>query len=381
MSRAASDVLIIGGGIVGASAAFFLRQRGRSVTLLERGLVGQQASGVNFGNIRRQGRRLEHLALSNRASTSWRRMHELVGEDIEHIAEGHIRVCYRDRPEILDDFVNYANKARDLGLDLEIVTGQALRERFPFLGPEVLGGSWSPLDGHANPRLVAPALARAARRNGAVVVENCEIAHVEKDGEDFCVTSTDARQFRAPTVLVSAGAWANRFSAQFDEPVPLTSHGPTQCVTEPVPYSIRCAVGLVSPLKEEDLYFRQIPRGNIIIGGGFRNPTYPDMCRAYVEPRNTLNQFKQIRRLAPELRRLTIIRVWTGIEGYLPDSQPIMGPSKTTSGLYYAFGFSGSGFQLGPGVGDVMAELIDTGHTVTPIDCFDIGRLTAPKSE
>lgn len=375
MKPTASDVLVIGGGIVGASATFFLRQRGRSVTLLERGLVGQQASGVNFGNIRRQGRPLEHLALSNRASTIWRRMNELVGEDVEHIAKGHIRVCYRDRPEILDDFVTYAQEARIRGLDLEIVSGAALRQRFPFFGPDVLGGSYSPLDGHANPRLAAPALARAAKRNGAEVVENCEIIHVEKLGEDFCVTSNDGRSFRAPTLLVTAGAWSNRFSGQFGETVPLVSRGPTMSVTEPVPYSIHCAVGLASPLDEEDVYFRQIPRGNIIIGGGLRNPSFPDLCRAYVLPRNTLGQFKQIRRLAPELGRLNIIRVWSGIEGYMPDSQAVIGPSRTTSGLYYAFGLSGSGFQIGPGVGDVMAELIATGRTTTPIDVFDIGRL------
>ncbi|MFA6310532.1 MAG: FAD-dependent oxidoreductase [Sterolibacterium sp.] len=371
---AASDVIIIGAGIAGSAAAFFLRQRGRSVTLLERGLAGQQASGVNFGNVRRQGRRLEHLALSNRASVTWRRMRELVGEDIEYIPEGHIRVCYRDRPELLDEFAEYAREAGVRGLDLEIVTGAALRQRFPFFGPEVLGGSYSALDGHANPRLVAPAFARAARRNGAEVIENCEVLQVEKAGEDFLVSAADARCFRAPILLVAAGAWGNRFAAQFGEAVPMAVRGPTMSVTEPVPYSIHCAVGLVSPLDEEDVYFRQIPRGNLIIGGGLRGPAYPDLCRAYVLPRNTLGQFKQIRRLAPAVGRLNIIRVWSGIEGYLPDSQPVMCPSRRTSGLYYAFGFSGGGFQLGPGVGDVMAELIDTGHTTTPIDMFDIGR-------
>ncbi|MCX7174934.1 MAG: FAD-dependent oxidoreductase [Proteobacteria bacterium] len=371
---AASDVIIIGAGIAGSAAAFFLRQRGCSVTLIERGLAGQQASGVNFGNVRRQGRRLEHLALSNRASVSWRRMRELVGEDIEYIQEGHIRICYRDRPELLDNFAEYAGEARVRGLELEIVTGTALRQRFPFFGPDVLGGSYSALDGHANPRLVAPAFARAAKRNGAEVIENCEILQVEKAGEDFLASAADGRRFHAPILLVTAGAWGNRFSTQFGEPVPLVSHGPTMCVTEPVPYSIRCAVGVVTPVKEEDLYFRQIPRGNIIIGGGPRNPSYPDLCRAYVMPRNTLNQFKQLRRLAPELTRLNILRVWSGVEGYFPDEQPVMGPSRTTSGLYYAFGFSGGGFQLGPGVGDVMAELIATGQTTTPIDMFDIGR-------
>jgi sarcosine oxidase subunit beta len=66
--------------------------------------------------------------------------------------------------------------------------------------------------------------------------------------------------------------------------------------------------------------------------------------------------------------------VWSGIESYLPDDRPIMGPSAHVSGLYYAFGFCGHGFQLGPGVGDVMSELIDTGTTSTPIEPFHIGR-------
>jgi sarcosine oxidase, subunit beta len=76
----------------------------------------------------------------------------------------------------------------------------------------------------------------------------------------------------------------------------------------------------------------------------------------------------------PALKHLHIIRVWSGIEGYMDDSRPIMGPSARVPGLYYAFGFSGEGFQLGPGVGEVMAELIHTGSTSTPIEQYHIGR-------
>ena len=86
----------------------------------------------------------------------------------------------------------------------------------------------------------------------------------------------------------------------------------------------------------------------------------------------------QITRVIPALKRLNIIRVWSGIESYLPDDIPIMGPSGKVSGLYYAFGFCGHGFQLGPGVGDVMAELIVTGQTSTPIIPFHIARFNAP---
>ena len=79
----------------------------------------------------------------------------------------------------------------------------------------------------------------------------------------------------------------------------------------------------------------------------------------------------------PALAALRIIRVWSGIEGYMDDDIPIMGPSGKVPGLFYAFGFCGAGFQLGPGVGDVMAELIDTGHTSTPIEPFHISRFAA----
>jgi sarcosine oxidase, subunit beta len=96
-----------------------------------------------------------------------------------------------------------------------------------------------------------------------------------------------------------------------------------------------------------------------------------------VHPRNTLHQLTQLQRIVPALNRLGIIRVWSGIEGYLPDERPVMGPSARVPGLYYAFGFSGGGFQLGPGVGDVMAELIHTGATVTPIRQYHIGRFAS----
>jgi sarcosine oxidase subunit beta len=372
-----SDVVIVGGGLMGCSAAFFLRQRGLSVTLLETDLVGRQASGTNFGNVRRQGRPIHQLPLANRALAIWRNARALVGSDLEFMPSGHIRVCYRERPELVGSMEDYADKAKDEGLSLELLSGNALRDRFPFFGQDVLAGSYSALDGHANPRLAAPAFARAAIALGAVIHENTRIIAAGKAGEDFIVTAEDGRSFRAPILLVTAGAWGNALSSQFGEPVPVTPRGPNMSVTEPVPYAIAPAVGVMTPLEEETVYFRQVARGNIVIGGSTRGPSFPDQYRAYVKPENLLSQLKHIRRLAPELGRLNIIRVWSGIEGYLPDSLPVMGPSGTTPGLFYAFGFSGSGFQIGPGVGETMAELIATGATDIPIAAYDIRRFAA----
>lgn len=367
-----ADVIIVGGGFMGAATAFFLRQRGVSVILIERGLIGQQASGTNFGNVRCQGRPIEQLPLANRSRAIWGRLEELIGEDVEFLVSGNMRVGYR--PEHVERMEKYAADVRPHGMALELVSGRRLRERFPYLGPDMLMASFLPTDGHANPRLAAPAFGRAAVRAGAQVFENTEIVHIEKDGEDFTVTAADGCVFRAPAVQISAGAWADRLSAQFGETVPMQAKGPQMCVTEPVPYAIGPAIGVPSPLREEVIYFRQVKRGNIVIGGCNYGPADTDTKRAYVLPESTLMQFQHLQRVAPALKRLSIIRVWSGIEGYMQDERPIMGPSARVPGLYYAFGFCGHGFQLGPGVGDVMAELIHTGATSTPIAPYHIGR-------
>ncbi|MEN5029803.1 FAD-binding oxidoreductase [Pseudomonas sp. Ps21-P2] len=376
MSVQKADVVIVGGGVMGSATAFFLRQRGQSVILLERDLIGQYASGVNFGNVRRQGRFLGQLALANRSYALWKRLPELIDDDLEFIPSGHMRVCYRE--DEIAELEAYAAAPEAEQLDLKIYRGAELHQRFGFLGADVKGGSYAPHDGHANPRLAAPAFARAARRLGAQIEERTEVAEVEKVGGDFHVTTTDGRQYHAAQLLITAGAWGQKLSAQFGEPVPLDTHGPQMAVTEPVPYALPTVIGVYTKIAEEVIYFRQIPRGNIVIGGGFRSK--PDMLnrRAAVEPRSILNQAEQMRRLLPGVGNLNIIRVWSGIEGYLPDSLPIMGPSGTVDGLFYAFGFCGHGFQLGPGVGDVMAELLDTGRTTTPIEAFSITRFAHP---
>jgi sarcosine oxidase subunit beta len=371
-----SDVLVLGGGLMGATAAFFLRrQHGLSVTLLERELVGRQASGTNFGNVRRQGRVLEQIPLANRAVGVWGRVKELLGEDAEFVRHGHLRVCYTEKQAAVLE--QHVKDVKPLGLDLEIFSAAQLRKRWGIFAPEVVSGSLSPNDGHANPRLAGPAFARAARRAGANIVEHAEVMQVERDGAGFLAHTLDGRRFRAPQLLVACGAWSNRMAKQFGEPVPMEARGPQMGVTEPLPYAIGPSIGVSSPIELEGLYFRQISRGNIVFGGGFKGPADIDRIRAYVRPDNILRQMRELRRLVPAFAHVQLIRVWSGIEGYIADWQPVMGPSPRVPGLHYAFGFCGEGFAISPGVGETMAELIATGHTSIPIESFSIARFAA----
>lgn len=368
-----SDVLVLGGGLAGAAAAFFLsRQHGRSVTLLERELVGRQASGTNFGNVRRQGRELAQMPLANRARAVWGRLNELIGEDLEFVPHGHLRVCYTEAQAAVLE--RHAHEVKPLGLELELFSAEALRRRWGIFAPGVVAGSLSPRDGHANPRLAGPAFARAAQRAGAQVIEHAEVLHVERDGAGFVAHTAGGERHRGEQLLVCCGAWSNRVASLFGEAVPMQARGPQMGVTEPLPYAIAPSIGLSSPVETEGLYFRQVRRGNIVFGGGLRGPVFADAIRAYVKPDNTLRQLRELRRFVPAFANVQLIRVWSGIEGYTADAAPVLGPSATTPGVHYAFGFSGEGFALGPGVGEVMAECVATGSTSTPIEPFSIAR-------
>lgn len=373
-----TDVLVLGGGLMGTTTAFFLRRHGLSVTLLERELVGRQASGTNFGNVRRQGRALHQMPLANRARAVWGRVKDLLGEDLEFVPYGHLRVCYTEaQAAVLEQ---HARDVKPLGLDLELFTAEQLGQRWGIFAPGVVAGSYSPQDGHANPRLAGPAFARAARRAGAHIVEHAEVMHVERDANGFIAHTADGRRFRAPQLLVACGAWSNRMAEQFGEPVPLEARGPQMGVTEPLPYAIGPSIGLSSPIEYEGLYFRQIARGNIVFGGGLKGPAHADRIRAYVKPDNVLRQLRELRRFVPAFEHVQLIRVWSGIEGYTADWQPVMGPSAKVPGLHYAFGFNGEGFAISPGVGETMAELIATGRTSIALEPYAIGRFALERA-
>ena len=265
---------------------------------------------------------------------------------------------------------------RPYGLTLELIGRSELRTRFPFLGDAAVGGSLCADDGQANPRLVAPAFARAARVAGADIREHATVTTIEHDGARFRVGTASGIEVSAATLLNVAGAWGHEIAARFGESVPEDVKAPNMCVTEPVPYFMVPNFGVCGG----GFYVRQIPRGNVIFGGG-RGIAERERQRAYPVAASSLDSGRQTIALVPRLRHAQIIRTWTGIEGIMPDSIPVVGPSRTTPGLVHAFGFSGHGFQLGPAVGAVLSELILDGKTPTPIAAFDIGRFASQSDQ
>jgi sarcosine oxidase subunit beta len=366
-----SEVAIIGGGLMGSWTAYFLRKRGRSVTVLEKGRVGAQASGVNFGNVRIQGRFLPQLPLSLRAHDIWERSGTLLGDACEFEATGHLRIAFTE--DEMRDLEDYAIAARPYGLDLQVVDRAELKRRWPWLGARVLGASWSARDGAANPRGSTAAVARVAKVLGAEIIEGQRVVAIEQVGGRFRLTTDGEVRVDCDQLLNAAGAWGAEIAASFGEKAPLFAAGPAQFVTEPVPFFAEPCVQSV----DGAVIFRQVRRGNVIATGYPRGPSDAIANKAPVDPRKILKHMAHLAAVAPALASAHVIRVWSGIEGYLPDMLPVMGASRTTARLYHAFGFCGHGFQLAPGVGLVMSELLADGATPTPLEPFSIGRFEA----
>ncbi len=368
------DVAIIGGGLVGSSAALALRGKGLTVTVLDKGFCGAQASGINYGGVRRQGRPPEQLPLAQRAHAIWPHVAALIGLDGEYRRTGHLKLA-RTQAEMAS-LEAYARTAAHFGLNLELLDRKALQQRYGWISDDAVGGSLSPDDGQANPRLVATGFAAAARRAGASVLENTPVLDVAHGGSSFAIEAAHDVRLRARHVVNSAGAWSAPFAAAFGEVVPLSSIYPAMIVTEPVEPVMTVNIGI----EGGGIYARQVERGNCVVGGERGTAlSDPDFSRPTAD--GAVAIMRRAAAFFPALRHAHAIRFWSGTEGAMPDRNPVIGPSMTTPGLIHAFGFSGAGFQIAPAVGEVLAELICSGSTSTPIAAFSVSRFTDRAAE
>jgi sarcosine oxidase subunit beta len=362
-----ADVAVIGGGLVGCAAALALRRRGLSVVLLEQGWCGAQASGVNHGGVRRQGRPTTQLPLAQRAHAIWQRLPELIGGDGEYAMTGHLKLARTEA----DMAVLEADNARaaPFGLELEMLGRDQLRRRYPALGEKLAGASFCARDGQANPRLVAAGFALAARRQGVRIHEGETVEDAALDGFRFRLRARSGMQVTSTYLLNCAGAWGARVAAQFGDHVPEFSIFPNMLVTEPIAPLQLPNIGVVGG----DIYARQVARGNVVLGGG-RGTGALQLSANRPDSGASLDAIRTAGDFIPALANALVIRSWTGVEGAFADGQPVIGPSFTTPGLWHAFGFCGTGFQLAPAVGEVLCDLVTGNTTPTPIGPFSIGR-------
>lgn len=372
MSRVATaDVIVIGGGLHGCSAALHLARTGVSAAVLEKNYVGRHASGVNAGGVRTLSRHEAEVPLSLAALELWHRLADLVDDDCGFESHGQIRVA--ENEDDARQLQQREARMRALGYTHERWIGRdELFARVPALARHCLGGLIAERDGAALPYQTTAAFRRKAESLGQRFFEGTRALRVLRSGEAW-VVETDSGTFSARVLVNCAGAWADRICSQLGEPVPLEPIAPMMMVTARMPRFLEPVVlGTGRPLS-----FKQTHENTVLIGGGRRARVERDAETTELDFRELAASAQTVWQLFPLMRAATVARGWAGIEARMPDDIPVIGPSSKAPDAYHAFGFSAHGFELAPIVGRIMAELITTGTTDQPIAPFSISRWQA----
>ena len=363
-----ADVIVIGGGIHGCSTALHLAMRGLKTILVEKDYAGRHASGVNAGGVRQLARHIAEIPLSISSMDLWEQIEELVGDDCGF--ESHGTVLVAENETELDGFRARVDDLRLRGYTHEELIDRAeLKRLVPAVSDHCPGGVVSRRDGAADPFRTTQAFRRRAVEKGAEVLEGVTVTGLQRYGSVWRV-DTSAGPMEAPKVVNAAGAWADRIAAQLGEPVPLEVVAPMLMVTSRLPAFIQPVV----ILRGRKLSFKQLENGTVVIGGGHLAVPYRDRNQTVIDWRKLAQSARTVWELFPAMRAATIVRAWAGIEAMMPDAIPVVGPSATSEGVFHQFGFSTHGFQLGPGTGAMMAELVATGSTNVPISGLGIAR-------
>jgi len=370
-SRRNADVIVIGGGIHGCSTALHCAMRGLSVILIEKDHAGRHASGVNAGGVRQLARHVAEIPLSNASMALWHNIAELVDDDCGFTSDGQVLVAEDEA-----DLEGCRARVADLTLrgfhHEEMIDAKELREIVPAVSETCPGGVISRRDGAAIPLRATQAFKRKAESLGATIREGVRVTKVEQDGPNWRIV-TDSGAFLAPRIVNAAGAWADRIAADLGEPVPLSVIAPMLMITAPLPTFIKPVV----ILRGRKLSFKQFDNGTVLIGGGHLGTPLRDKNVTLLDWRKLAISAGTVWDLFPVMRGAPIVRAWAGIEARMPDDLPVFGKSARHEGVYHQFGFSAHGFQLGPGAGAVMAEIIATGRSNVPIDGLGIARFAS----
>lgn len=366
------DVIIVGGGLHGCSAALQLALRGVKALVLEKDHAGRHASGVNAGGVRQLGRHVAEVPLSVASMAMWHGIRDLVDDDCGFDQHGQVKVA-ENEAELAQCAARVA-ELRALGFEHEEVVDQAeLRRLVPAISDHCVGALVSRRDGAAIPFRTTFAFKRKAESLGARVLEGVAVTRVARAGGIWTVETAAGERHQAPVLVNAAGAWAGRLAAQMGEPVPLEVIAPMLMIAARLPPFLKPVVGATG----RTLSFKQFANGTVLIGGGMRGRAVPEENRTDLDFANLAINARTVWDLFPIMRGATIVRSWAGIEARMADDIPVIGPSGTEEGTFHSFGFSAHGFQLGPIVGRITADLITTGVTDLPISPFRIQRFNS----
>ena len=370
MMKNSAEVVIIGGGVVGCAIAYNLARMGcTDVVVLEKEYLTAGATGRCGAGIRQQWGTEMNCRLSKASMDTFEVLNEMLEYpvDIELKQDGYLILAYEEKE--IEQFKKNIALQNNLEIESSLIDPGEVREIVPHLNTDgLLGAAFCSRDGHANPFHVTQAYAEAAKRMGVEIYTYTECRDIEMDGDRIRGVVTDKGKIRTEKVVNAAGGYSDLIGGMVGLDLPVYSERHQIMVTEPVnPLQGPMVISFY-----HHFYCQQVPHGAFIMGQGDPNePKGHNIGHSW--------QFLQelsgkIIKTFPALKKLRVVRQWSGLYNITPDSQPILCEAPELPGFFLAIGFSGHGFMIAPMTGVVMAEMILDKELSMPVHNLDLGR-------
>lgn len=414
---AQADIVIIGGGIVGVSTAWFLAGQGVDVVLCEKGYIAGEQSGRNWGWVRQQGRDPRELPMMIESMRVFRDLESEIGESVGFSEGGCLFTANSERQ--LQDYHDWLETAKEFELDTRIIDADQLGQLAQGASPKWLGAMYTPSDGRAEPHKTAPAIARAAVRSGATVLTSCAVRGIESAAGRVSAVITEHGPIKTSVVLCAAGAWTSMFCRSLGISVPQLKVRGTVARTAPAekimngnlfddrlgirlredggytvahgsvldhgltPSTFRYAFKFLPALMQEIKILR-LRFGKDFIDELAMPKKWSLDKESPFEQTRVLNPDpskrvlrgirKNIDTVFPALSGVKIVEAWAGMVETSPDVVPMIGEVGDVSGFHIATGFSGHGFGIGPGAGKALAAMLTGAENPIDLAPFRLSR-------
>ncbi len=396
-----TTVVVIGGGIVGLTAALNLAERGIPVTVLEKGRIAGEQSSRNLGWIRKTSRGRDDLPLAQESDRLWAEMRQRVGADVGYSQAGIMYVARNEAQMAAHEA--WLASVKGLDVDSRLLTPADIVKLAPGGIGKWVGGLYTPSDGRAEPTLAASAIATAAMAKGAVIVENCAVRELSLTGGAVSGVVTERGEIRCSQVLLAGGVWSRRFLGNYGIPLltlPLVASvlrtapmdGPTDIALGGPDFSFRKRLDGGYTITQRGALFAPLMLDHLLIGLKYLpvlrkewanlrvsigKDFFEDLALGRRFRGNKVSPFEKLRTIDPPVnqglndeamrnlvaawpgfKNAQVAQSWAGMIDVTPDSHPVIAPIAKIPGLTLASGFSGHGFGTSPAAGQLAADLI-----------------------
>jgi glycine/D-amino acid oxidase-like deaminating enzyme len=401
-----TDVVIVGAGIAGICAAWFLHQAGLRVVVCEKGIVAGEQSSRNWGWIRQQGRDQAELPIVMESMRLWQEIADQLDSDIGYQREGSLYLCKND--EDMAEHDRFMSFAPAYGLDTTRLNRQQLEALVKDCPSQWRSALYTSDDARAEPSLAVPAMARTLVDGGVSIIENCAVAKILTQNQRVTGVLTEHGEIRAASVLCAGGAWSTFLLRECGIRLPQLTVKASVARTAPAPliFNGNAAGSTISfrrrldggytvassdyleilpsaghlrfirdflPLLRSSLGKLRIRLPELAVDANFTRHRILNP----IPSAKTIARVKQrLGERVPALKDIELVEAWSGMIDALPDVVPVLDRADPIDGLFISTGFSGHGFGIGPAAGKIMANLIQNNATEYDLARFRLARFS-----